>query len=455
MRTTFRFGPGTSLSVQPLGGGWTGVLCAGGGSPRLAAEVPSSVAERLLRLRATFTREQMAEAAGSRRLASRLLSRLRAHGLIHDTAARAPRVSAGPVGDEVPREAVSLAYRQAAIDGQLCGFGVSTSARRAAAAARGEAWERHALLRPDLARSEAHPRRLPSAASARGLLFEFLREAAPLSPARYPALTDRVARACANGEGRALFPGQWIYPDASPASNSNGVASGPTRERAMASARFELIERDALLRAWYGLFASRPLTSGELARPALRTLRARAAAVGLDAQWFVLGGGRTRTVACVLSGARAPHLGLGSAARPSLEEAASKAFVEAAGSHLGQVLAHRELGARAFARLAARTGAGVAGDVHRRTFETFWAAQPVAAAGEIARRFSRPHVGASPRLPVSPYRWLDLTPRTAGHPHVVRVFHPDAAPLPNTMAQVRLLERLLGVRSDGVPPPIS
>ncbi|MFN7916877.1 MAG: YcaO-like family protein [Vicinamibacterales bacterium] len=455
MPASYRFGSGTSLSLRSLGAGWAEVVWAESGSARFAAEVPSSVAARLLRLGPAFTREQMAEAAGSRRLAGQLLSRLRAHRLLHVTGGDTPSLSERPVYHHVPHGVVTLAYRQGFIDAKPAGFGVSTSARRATAAARGEAFERHALLRPDLARPEPDLRGLRSVSAAHGVLFDFLRDTAPLSSARFPAAVDRVSRSCTTGEGRGLFPGQWIYPDASPASNSNGVASGPTLGRATAAARLELIERDALLRAWYGVLASRPLTPDELARTALRTLRAKAAAVGLDTHWFALGGERTWTVTCVLSGVRAPHLGLGSAARPSLEDAASKAFFEAAGSHLGHVLAHRELGPRVFAGLAARTKTGVPGAVHRSLFETFWAAQPVEAVQELTRRFSRPHVGATHRLTSSRFRWLDLTPRTASHPRVVRVFHPDAAPLPNTMAQVRVLEGLLGVRGDGVPPPIA
>ena len=266
---------------------------------------------------------------------------------------------------------------------------------------------------------------------------------------------SRVSRLIGTGAAAGLFPAQWIYPGASPASNSNGVASGTTLARALAGARLELIERDALLRAWYGVVASRPLETGELAHPSLRRLAATARAVELDTRWFVLGTGPAITVACVVNGMRTPHLGLGSAARATLPEAAGKAFLEAAGSHLGQVMAHRHLGARGYARRAARLTAPLPEEFHRSDFETFWAAQAGDAAQEIARRFSQRRVRTRHRLREAGFRWLDLTSRDASRRRVVKVFHPDAAPLPNTMAQAHVLEALLGVRGDGTPPPIS
>lgn len=455
MPDLFRFGASTSLSVRSLGDGWVEVSCAAGGSARLAAQVPASVWEGLQRLDACFTRAQLADAVGTRRLADRLLSRLLTHRLVHAVSRTDPHASDEPAEDEFPEGVVPLRYRQAAIDGERCGFGVAATARQAAISARGEAWERHALLRPDLARPEPQATHLPSWANTPGLLVDFLRDAAPLSPARYPALTERVVRRCTGGSAVGVFPGPWIYPDASPAANSNGVASGPTLARAIVSARQELIERDALLRAWYGLAASRPIEPNEGGHASLRTLRGHADAVGLKARWFVLGSGPVWTVACVLSGTRAPHLGLGSAARVSIGEAAMKAFLEAAGSHLGHVLAHRQLGARSYTRHAIRLADRAPERFHRTYFEAFWAGQPVEAAREIARRLSQSRARAMPPLNPARFHWLDLTTRDASRRHVVKVVHPDAVPLPNTMAQVRLLERLLGVHGDGTPPPIS
>lgn len=454
MTDTFRFGASTSLSVRSLGDGWVDVLFADGASGKLSAQVPASAGKGLLALEAWFTRAQLADAVGTR-LADRLLSRLLTHRLVHAVSRIDPHASDEPTEDELPEGVVPLHYRQAAIDGERCGFGVAATARQAGVSARGEAWERHALLRPDLARPEPQAARLPSWSDTPGLLVDFLRDAAPLSRARYPALTDRVVRRCTGGAAAGVFPWPWIYPDTSPAANSNGAASGPTLARALVSARLEVIERDTLLRAWYGLAASRPIEPSEGAHASLRTLRGKADAVGLGARWFVLGSGPVWTVACVLSGTRAPHLGLGSAAHTSIREAATKAFLEAAGSHLGHVMAHRELGARGYTRHAVRLADRAPERFHRTYFEAFWAAQPVEAAREMARRFSQPRGQAIPRLHPSRFHWLDLTTRDASRRHVVKVVHPDAVPLPNTMAQVRLLEDLLGARGDGTPPPIS
>ena len=455
MPDNYRFDAGASLSVRELGDGWVEVSCALDQSERFVAQLSASAGDGVFRLRASFTRTQLDKAVGSRHLAGRLLSRLLGHGLVHAATPGMPHAGDAALALGLTEGAIPLAYHEGAVDGVAMGFGVSTTARLAGAGARGEAWERRALLRPDLALPEAQMPRLPSGADTPGLLFDFLRQAAPLSPARYPAITNRVSRRIGTGSAVGLLPGQWIYPGASPASNSNGVASGTTLAQALTGARLELIERDALLRAWYGVVASRPLESGELAHPSLRRLAAKASAAGLHSRWFVLGTGPAITVACMVNGIRRPHLGLGSATRSTLPEAAGKAFLEAAGSHLGHVMAHRHLGARGFARRAARLTARPPEDVHRRDFETFWAAQAADAAREIARRFSQRRARTRHRLREAGFRWLDLTSRDASRRRVVKVFHPDAAPLPNTMAQVHLLEALLGVRSDGTPPPIS
>ncbi len=455
MPDTFRFDAGTALSPRRLDDGWVEVTFQLRQTGRLAAELPASAAGGLQRLAGAFTQADFEAALEGGRAARQLLQRLLAHGLVHAVKPGPAQVRTNPLVREMPAGVIPLSYYETALDGDPCGFGVSTSPRFAAASARGEAWERRGLLRPELARPQAQPPGLIACAGSRGLLFDFLRAAAPLPGPRYPAVQPRVARTQPDGTPVGLFPGEWIYPDASPASNSNGVASGPTLARALVAARLELIERDALLRAWYGLVRSRPLEPGDRACGPLLQWRRIAVAAGLEARWFVLGTGRIRTVACVINGARAPHLGLGSAARPSLIAAAGKAFLEAAGSHLGHVLSHRLAGNRALARTAQRQAARAPEDLHRNGFEAFWAAQPGPAVRVLTERFSRPHVPSRQALSWSRFRWIELTPRDCRRRRVVKVFHPDAAPLPNTMAQVRLLEALLGVRGDGTPPPIS
>jgi hypothetical protein len=73
----------------------------------------------------------------------------------------------------------------------------------------------------------------------------------------------------------------------------------------------------------------------------------------------------------------------------------------------------------------------------------------------VCARFDRPNLAAPPPLGPRGFLWVDVTPAGFRDGRVVKVFHQDAVPLPNRMAHAIALEKLLGVRGDGSPPPIS
>jgi len=454
MLDTFRFDAATTFSIHGrTRDAWVEARWRRGTDDRLAIELSRAMIERVGALGASFTGAQFERAIGDRATAARVLRRMRAHGLIHHSSPAALQTAELPM----PDGAVRLVYRSASLDadGDDIGIGIHVSASHARRAARCEAVERRGLLRPDLTRPEGEHKGLRSLEMCRGLTFDYLRAVAPISRDTRPGARDRAACLVGTGLSPRLLPSSWIYIGASAAANTNGCAFGRDLASAISSATNELIERDTLLRAWYGVAPSRALTTGELATPAIAYCSALAAAQDLTAQWFVLGRGRPITVACVLNGRRVSHLGLGSATRPSLEAAATKAFFESAGSHLGHVSACATMGPRRFIRLRKSWDRTPPADLHRSAFEAYWACDPVASATAISARFGRADVHGRQALSPSGFRWVDVTPRGTTGGHVVKVIHPDAAPLPNTMAQTMVLERALGVRSDGTPPPIS
>lgn len=342
----------------------------------------------------------------------------------------------------------------AAVDDEWLGFGIAGTAADAETAARCEALERLGVLRPDLARAERETRGGVPLGGARGLLFECLRDFASEHALGSASPAHRSLRDLHTHRVRGSVPAAWLYIGASAAANTNGVAFGRTLADALLSGQRELVERDRLLRAWYGRLPSHRLTASAVGALGLAPWRDRARASGLTVRWFVLGTDRTPTVACVLHGDRAPHLGLGSATRASLADAAVKAFMEAAGSHLANVGIYLEHGPAHFTNTVAQAQ-GPPAAFHRRMFEAWWAERAPEAAAEIARRLSRSRIDRRAPLPVRGFTWVDLTPQPVERGRVVKVLHPDAVPLPNTMAQVHALETRLGVRGDGTPPPIA
>ena len=450
---------------------------------RLSMDLSPAVVTGLRRLPGAFSHMRFEGALGGRATARLILRHLLRRGIV--VRERAPKARAhveepgptsrivtawqAPAGArrivtrpiEVPAGVVPLAYVGASIDGEWTGFGVSPDPGVAERTARYEALERFAVLHPELTRSTPSARHLASLqaaiTTAPGLMFEFFREVAPPAPTGEPRERFRLARSIVGRRARGLVPIEWIYLGRSPAASTNGTAFGLTLGAAIQSAQRELVERDLLLRAWYGLVRSQEITRDLVRHPAIERWRFAALAMGLSPRWFLLGGdgGALTTVVCVVGSGEPPHFGSGSATRPDVVSASEKAFLEAAGSHLGHVMAARRLGRQRFVRAALKRAAGAPGAFRLSAFESYWAARVPEGLAEIAERFSRPRVRRTESFDPSEGLWVDATPSGLERGHVVKVFHPDAVPLPKSMAQAITLERLLGVRGDGTPPPIS
>ena len=262
--------------------------------------------------------------------------------------------------EAVPAGAIALAYADASIDERVDGWGTTPNALASATIARAEALERFALRRRDLARRVPDSVRLTSLAGARGLAFDYFRALSRVAASH----TVCVARP-EQGRGKSYtVPFDWIYFSPSPGiANSNGAAFGPTLTAAIASARREVVERDLVIRAWYGLRPSRALLERETASPRIERWRSGARDRGLDVHWFLLGdrapGGCERsTVYCVLASPRPPYISTGSATRPDLLTAVEKAFFEAAGCHLSHLQLIADIGLRAFVRRALKRLSG-------------------------------------------------------------------------------------------------
>ena len=70
-------------------------------------------------------------------------------------------------------------------------------------------------------------------------------------------------------------------------------------------------------------------------------------------------------------------------------------------------------------------------------------------------RLGRPRGSEGRPLNRNRFLCVDITPPLFGTGVVVKVLHPDAAPLPTCLAHLRVLERLLGVPTGEAPPAIS
>ncbi len=358
--------------------------------------------------------------------------------------------------DALPAGAIALAYAEASIEERADGWGITPDAFASATIARAEALERFALRRRDLARRAPEAVRLPSLAGARGLAFDYFRALSRDAGSHTLCVARPEQR---RGKCRTV-PLDWIYFSPSPGiANSNGAAFGPTLAAAIGSGRREVVERDLVIRAWYGLRPSRELLEREIASPRIERWRSAARDRGLDAHWFLLGdrapGGCERaTVYCVLASPRPPYVSTGSATRSDLLAAVEKAFFEAAGRHLSHLQLIADVGLRAFVRRGPRRLSGDPRAMMLQHYGEYWAARKDAFP-EIVARLGRPRGGAGRPLNRSRFFFVDITPPLFGTGVVVKVFHPDAAPLPTCLAHLRVLERLLGVPEGEAPPAIS
>ena len=358
--------------------------------------------------------------------------------------------------DALPAGAIALAYADASIDERVDGWGITPDAFASATIARAEALERFALRRRDLARRVPEAVRLTSLAGARGLAFDYFRALSRDAASH----TVCVARPEQRRGKSHTVPLDWIYFSPSPGiANSNGAAFGPTLAAAIGSGRREVVERDLVIRAWYGLRPSRELLERETASPRIERWRSGARDRGLDAHWFLLGdrapGGCERaTVYCVLASPRPPYISTGSATRPDLLAAVEKAFFEAAGCHLSYLQLIADVGLRAFVRRALKR---LSGDPRAMMLQHY--------GEDLGRAEGRVCGNCGATRPAAWQRGTSAQqePLLVRRHHstalrngvVVKVLHPDAAPLPTCLAHLRVLERLLGVPEGEAPPAIS
>lgn len=126
--------------------------------------------------------------------------------------------------------------------------------------------------------------------------------------------------------------------------NLAGIAAGPTRRAAEASAMEELIERDATMIWWYNGLPARPVDVGHprlghLLSPLAEVGPGWGVAAGVDSAWRYRVVALPTTLAVAVMGVLVHDpaegiVGLGVAARPDPADAVAKAFAEAVSLHL-------------------------------------------------------------------------------------------------------------------------
>lgn len=336
-----------------------------------------------------------------------------------------------------PPHCPPLYYARARIAEGLQASGTAESPAAAVCAAQCEAWERFCMERPDLATAARAP--TPDLTDCPGISFDYLRSLTqPLQtgPARCEGFFVEGGDPCA-------LPTQWVYfqDEPSHATNTSGAAYGSTLFDAMTSARWELIERHALLRAYLQGVRGRQLPADSLAS-GTQALTGRTGPER-HVRWYHLSTcNDVHVVACVLTSSSPPYMSLGTAARPSLSDAARKAFYETAVMEVDWAEAVAELGPAGFVRRAEtlRTSGQTLGLVEG---AWVWAGMPDA--GE--RLHGLFHHDAVPveTLDESKFVAVELGARIVPRGHVVKVLHPDALPLPSCSSDAARLASMLGV----------
>jgi hypothetical protein len=337
---------------------------------------------------------------------------------------------------------IRLCYFEASVEDGGVGSGTGRDAPTARAVAIGEAWERYALNRRDLA--IAPPDSLPRISTFAGIHFTYLGHLAPDLSDPF----DSCAVTAVNGaRAAAAAPTAWIYTYGSPsAANSNGAAYGETLADAIESGFREVIERDLLMRVWLGLAGSRELDDAELLDTKASHWRFLAAEQGLNASWYRLDSGTNPNyvvVVCAAYGGAAPFVSVGAACRSSLGAAVEKAFFEAAGVRTlwsGEIQRWGRKGFCDRGRLFASED-DIEYDLVKMGWR--WAADP-AAPEAMHERFTAPLPPADPIEPEKAW-YADATPPTLRAGFVAKVVHGDALPLPSCYAHLKILARLLGI----------
>ena len=335
-----------------------------------------------------------------------------------------------------PPACMPLAYAMASIEGSLPAAGCSEHANTAAWAARCEAWERFCLDRPDLA--PPIDADLVDARDEPGIYADYLKGLLPggkLLPAQ-----ACVAEPPFGGGKKLHLPRSWIYLDGDPSvANTNGAAFGATWSDAVQSALQELVERHAFMQVFFGLRAAQVLGPQQGADAPMMSCRMLAG--DRKVQWYDLGiRNGLKIVVCALSSPSPPYLSLGAAARSSKADAVLKAFYECASVELMWANEIIRFGPQGFCASAEQGIAQPDRNIGLMEAGRFWAARPQAGAQlEVLFATGSP---ADENLDLERLLAVDIGTDIVWSGSVVKLYHPEALPLPSCHEHALFLARL-------------
>lgn len=343
------------------------------------------------------------------------------------------------------QESIPLSYAQAGVENKITSGGVGETPDEAKHTATCEAWERYCLDRSDLA-FEACGKNAPEISpSLEGVFSRYL---STLAGPIYGAPKYVKGHFLESGLECAV-PAQWIYfQENSSALNSTGVAYGLTLQDAEYYARLELIERHILVSVFLGLTFSQPIDIKLDPRSFSSKIAEKR-----EVRWYSLGEiNQTQTVICLLNNSEPPFSMVGAATRTTLEEAAQKAFWEAAAAEL--IWGHRiaQLGRQSFVNRGQKLMKGLPSKMGLLESAWMWAAEENSAE-KLHSIFdnSLPH----PKdLNPDQFISVDIGNKIVPLGAVVKVIHPHALPLPSFYSHLIHLAQMLGVKTP-LPLPIT
>jgi hypothetical protein len=345
---------------------------------------------------------------------------------------------------------IRLCYFEASIEDGGMGSGTARDVSTARAVAVGEASERYALDRRDLALGSTLQRLTPAASIHTAYLDR-------LAPDHGDPLHSCTITPLYRDRPPAAVPTSWIYTEGSPSvANSNGAAHGETFGDAIEAAMREVIERDLFMRVWLGLAGSRQVDDDELLETDDAYWRLLTGEQGLNPVWYRLDSGEDQkctVVACAVFGETAPFVSFGAACRSSLAAAVEKSFFEAAGVRTLWSSEIERLGRKGFCERALEfaTDSGTNFDLVNMGWR--WAADPVARE-RIHERFTARLPPAAVNLYAGTAWYADITPPNLRAGFVAKVLDTEALPLPSCYEHLRLLANMLDV-DDPLPIPLT
>lgn len=340
---------------------------------------------------------------------------------------------------------IPLSYAQAGVENKMTSGGVGETPDEAEHTATCEAWERYCLDRSDLALEVFEKNASETHFNPEGVFSKYL---STLSRPIYEG-PKYVKGHFLNTGLECAVPAQWIYfHENSSALNSTGVAYGATLQDAEYYAQLELIERHALVSVFLGLSSSKQIDI-QLDPKSLTSQMAKKSNV----RWYFLGElNQTQTVVCLLSNSEPPFTMVGAATRKTLEEAAHKAFWEAAAAEL--IWGHRiaQFGPQGFVDRGQNFAKGPPSKMGLLESAWTWAAEENSA--------KKLHAIFDNTLPhpkdLNPDQFIavDIGNKIVPIGAVVRVIHPHALPLPSFFSHLLHLAQMLGVQAP-LPLPIT